>query len=72
MFTNEQIQNINNFDTEKVIELLHICAEHLGAVTVEDYSEIYGIPKRTIYDKMNKKKIKFIQISKTKYPIVNE
>lgn len=58
--TDKQKAAINKMDAELAIETLHECAERLGLVGVDDYAKIICMNKRTIYDHIQKGKIKKI------------
>lgn len=71
MLTQQQTKNIHNLDVATVLEIMHECAERLGIVSVEEYSDIMCIPRRTIYSKIHKKEILFFEIGMHKFPAIN-
>lgn len=71
MLTDSQKTNINRLDAQTCIEVMHECAERLGLVSVEDYMNIVGTKRRTIYDQMNNGKIIKFNIGKHKFPCIN-
>ena len=69
--TNKQIAGIHSLDTDTVIEIMHECAEKLGLVSVDEYCQITGEKRRTVYQKIAEGKIKALRISKHLYTILN-
>lgn len=64
---------VNNLSFEDAIELLHECAdERLGIVSIEEYKEIFKVPKRTIYDHIKKGKIHTETIANKICIIIND
>ena len=59
--TDKQKAAINQLDAEMTTEILHECAERLGLVSVDEYSKIMCMKKRTIYDHIEKRLIKSIE-----------
>lgn len=47
-------------DAEMATETLHECAERLGLVPVDEYAKIMCTNRRTVYDHIQKLKIKKI------------
>ena len=58
--TDKQKSAINQMDAEIATETLHECAERLGLVTVDEYAKIMCTNRRTVYDHIQKGKIKKI------------
>ena len=56
MALSEKIINwVNKLSLEDARELLHECAgERLGIISVEEYEEMFKVPRRTIYDRIKK------------------
>jgi len=71
MLTEKQIENIHKLDKETILEIMHECAEALGTVSVKEYCEIMQIARRTVYDYMERGKIKYFELSEHKFPIIN-
>ena len=69
--TDKQKASINQMDAEMATETLHECAERLGLVSVDEYSQIMCMKKRTIYDHIEKKLIKSIEFCESKLIIIN-
>lgn len=70
--TDKQRAAINQIDAEMATETLHECAERLGLVSVDEYSKIMCMNKRTIYDHIEKKLIKCIEFCGFKLIIIND
>jgi len=71
MITDRQLENLNKLPKEDILVIMHECAEILGMVSIKDYSNIMGMPRRTIYDHITFEKIKTFQISEHKFPLIN-
>jgi len=71
MITEHQKNNIHKLSTSDCLQIMHECAERLGCVSVDEYSKIMYMPKRTIYAKMETKQIPYFQLSNHKFPIIN-
>jgi hypothetical protein len=69
--TEEQRNNIYHLDSETQIEILHECVEALGIVDVPTYEKVMNERRRTIYDKIDKGKIKTLDIGIHKFPMIN-
>ena len=72
MLTDTQIKNIHKLDAVTCLQIMHECAERLGIVSIDDYSKIMCMPRRTIYAKMDKTQIPYFEISEHKFPIINK
>lgn len=70
--TDKQIANIQNLDSQAVLEIMHECAERLGLVTVEEYSQIIGVGKRKVYQDIKDKKKMHFEISGHVFAVINE
>ena len=68
--TAKQIGNIHHLDCDTLIEIMHECAEALGVVSVDEFSKLMNIPRRTVYAKIKDNKIKYVDIA-GKLPCVN-
>jgi hypothetical protein len=71
MITDKQKDNIYHLPADDCLEILHVCAERLGLVSIEEYEEIMQIPRRTIYFNMDRGLIKYFKIGKHKFPLIN-
>jgi len=69
--TPKQIKNLARLDTDTLIEILHICANCLGAVSVEEYCQVLGKKKRAVYYAISEKRVKFVEIGGVKFPLIN-
>jgi len=69
--TENQLNNIHKLPKDDLIIILNECIESLGCVSVQEYSQIMDMPKRTVYLKMKQGKIKFIKLSEHLFPIIN-
>lgn len=72
MLTESQIKNIHNLDFQTKVEILHECAEALGLSTVESYSKILCVPKRTVYENIKKGNIQAFVIDNHVFPYINQ
>jgi len=72
MLTEKQIQNIHKLDAQTCKAIMHECAERLGVVSVKEFCKILNMPRRTVYDFMERGKIQYITISEHKFPIIND
>ena len=70
--TDKEISTIHHLDAEKCIEMLHECAERLGLVSVGEYCEIMHMNRRTVYDHIDKGKIKYIDFCGSKLIVIND
>ena len=71
MLTEKQKANINRLDAQTCIDIMHECAERLGLVDMQDYIDITGEKRRTIYDRMESGKLLNFKIGKHKFPCIN-
>lgn len=71
MLTEKRLDNIHKLPKEDILKILHECAEALGIVTVEEFSELAHISKRTVYDHIEKKIIPSFEIGNHKFPLIN-
>jgi hypothetical protein len=71
MLTEKNIQAIDRMSKEDKLELLHICAEDLGLVSVKEFCFATGMARRTVYDHINLGKIKEFKISEHKFVLIN-
>jgi len=72
MITKQQRNNIHKLTTDDCLEIMHECADKSGIVSVDEYSSIMKIPKRTIYQMISDGKLKCFEIGIHKYPCINE
>jgi len=72
MLTQKQLDRLKKYDNATLLQIMHECAEITGCVSVGEYNEFTGIPKRTIYDKMRDGKIEFFKNSGKFMPLLNE
>jgi hypothetical protein len=72
MITTTQINNIHKLSSDDCLLIMHECAERLGCVSVDQYSKIMNVPRRTIYLKMSENKLKYFAIDNHKFPLINE
>ena len=70
--TDKQITAIHKLDAQTVLETMHECAERLGLVTVEEYSQIIGVGKRKVYQDIKDKKKMHFEISGHVFAVINE
>lgn len=70
--TIQQKQNISRLDADTAIEIMHECAERLGAVSVEEYCKIMGKRKRAVYYAIENKKIKCVSFADRDFPCIND
>ena len=63
MLTENQKNNIARMCNDDLLEILEICSEQLGLITVDEYIKATGIPKRTVYHKIKSKQIIVFDIS---------
>ena len=66
-----QIRNIIDGDVELTLLLLREHTDDLGLASVSDYSEVLGIPKRTVQDRLRKGFVPYFEISGFKFPCIN-
>jgi hypothetical protein len=71
MLTEKQKYNLQQLDTEDLIEIMHVCAERIGMVTADQYSIIHKKPRRTVYAGIESGRIKTTTICGHKLPIIN-
>jgi len=62
---------LSNIDDIELLTIAQVCIERLGCVTPNDYSSIMAEPRRTVYDRMSKKRIKYLKISNSQFPCIN-
>jgi hypothetical protein len=56
--TPEEMRLIDKMSVKKVLSIMHYCAdEKLGMLSVKEYNEHFGTPRRTIYDMIESKKV---------------
>jgi len=65
------IAQLSNLSSEELLEVAQECNEILGVVSVKDCIEILCDNRRTIYDRLKKNKIKYLEISNIKFPCIN-
>lgn len=70
--TDKEKAEIHQLDTDRCIELLHECAERLGLVSVGEYCEIMHMNRRTVYDHIDKGKIKCVDFCGSKLIVIND
>jgi hypothetical protein len=66
-----QIRNIIDDNPLIALDILHDCAELIGAISVSEYSHILGVPKRTVQDRCKKDNITCVEIGNVKFPCIN-
>jgi len=71
MLSQKQIENIHNLDSKTQIEILHVCAEALGLVDIDEYCLATGMKKRNVYYQMKYGKIKSFPVGKHVFPLIN-
>lgn len=65
------INKLQSMDKSEVLEIMHECAEILGLIDIDTYIGATGEKRRTIYDKMEKGRIKSFPIGKNVFPLIN-
>ena len=65
------IAQLSNLSTIELLEVTQNCIELGGISTVEYYCDILGESKRTIYDRLKKNKIPYLEINELKLPCIN-
>lgn len=70
--TDKQIAAIHKLDAQTALQTMHECAERLGLVTVEEYSNIMGEGKRTVYQAIKDKKKMHFELSGHVFPAIND
>jgi hypothetical protein len=56
--TTEEMRMIDKMSVQKALAFMHYCAdEKLAMVSVKEYHENFDTPRRTIYDKIDKKQL---------------
>ena len=59
LLTTDEMRAIDKMPMDKALALLHYCAdERLGLMTVKEYNESFGMPRRTIYDLIDREQLK--------------
>jgi len=58
MIEQGKLNRMHKLPIEDVYDIAKECDEVLGRVSIDEYSKITGIPKRTVYDRIKKGKIK--------------
>lgn len=71
MLNEKQKANIHRFDAQMCIDVMHECADRLGLVDIQQYEDIVGTKRRSIYDGMESGKILKFEIGKHKFPCIN-
>lgn len=73
ILTKEETDFVNRMPIEKVIDLLHYCAdERLGLISVGEYNEMTKMPPRTIYDSLETDKLNYIKLCGLRMIIIND
>lgn len=70
--TTKEIEEINNLDAQKAIEVMHECVERLGLVTVDEYSAVMCQNRRTVYQAAKDNKILKFELSGHIFLAVND
>lgn len=65
------IAQLSNLTTKELLEIAQNCIELGGISTVEYYCNVLGKSKRTIYDRLKKNKILYLQVNELKLPCIN-
>ena len=65
------IAQLGNLNTKELLEVAQNCIELGGISTVEYYCDILGESKRTIYDRLKKNKLPYLQVNELKLPCIN-
>lgn len=60
--------NLPHLTSKDRNEIAQMCIDLNQTTSVDVYSECLGIPKRTVYDRMNLNKITTLKINNSKYP----
>jgi len=71
MLTESQKNKIFNLPQEDLICIMHICADALGLLDVEEGAEVMEIAKRTLYQRMHDEKVGSFTIGRHVFPLVN-
>jgi hypothetical protein len=71
MLTDNQKANIQHLDAQTCMELMHICADRVGLVDIDEAQEALGLKKRAVYNRMKCGKLRKFQIGKHVYPCIN-
>jgi len=69
--TEKQKVNIEKLDRDTIIEILDICTEKLGIMSIDQYCKLEGITRRRFYYEKTKGKIKTFRIDNYEFPIFN-
>ena len=69
--TDKQKVNIEKFDNNTTLEILDICTEKLGLMSVEHYCKLEGLTRRQFYYEKSKGNIKTYKINHFEFPIFN-
>jgi len=70
--TEEEKRKLEGISKDKLLAIMHECAEILAIVPAKRYSEIEGIPIRTAYQHMKSGKIKYFKIGNHYFPVINK
>jgi hypothetical protein len=72
MLTESQINNISKLDIETKLQIMHICADDLGLVSIDEYCQIMEVKRRATYYKIESGLIKHFPIGQHKFPLIND
>jgi hypothetical protein len=71
MITDTQRINIRNLSIDDSLEVMQIIASAKAIVTKRQYSEITAVPLRTVYENIDKGRVKYFEIDGVKFPCIN-
>ena len=71
LLTKSIIAQLSNLSTIELLEVAQNCIELGGISTVDYYCDILMEKKRTVYDRLKKDKIPYLQVNELKLPCIN-
>lgn len=71
MLTDFEKSELYQKDAQTCMEIMHICADNLGAMSMDNYCKATCKSKRTIYDQISRNKITVFRIDNHVFPCIN-